>query len=208
MASIIPELASSQHRRDEEPNKLLGKRLVESRDLDGIKEAVDNLVNDDRKIRIDCLAVLEQVGLLEPELIENYMEDFYNLALSNDNRQVWAAMINIALIADRKPDHILENLDEIINIIESGSVITQDNGIKILASAVASNMDYHNIVFPYLMQQLKNCRTKSVAQYAESIQIAVRSEDKVEFLEVLTNRMNEFSPAQKKRIDKVINRIE
>ena len=208
MTSIIPELASSQNRRDEEPNKLLGKRLASSDDLDGIREAVDNLNNADRKIRIDCLAVLEQVGLLKPELIENYMENFYNLALSNDNRLVWAAMINIALIADRKPDYILKNLKEIINIIDKGSVITQDNGIKILARAGASNPGYNEAVFPYLMEHLKNCRPKSVAQYAENIQVAVNRINQAQFLDILNIRKDELSSAQKKRISKVIRSIE
>ena len=57
--SIISELASMQGRKDEEPNKELGKRLAETANLVGIKEAADNLRNEDRKIQIDCLAVLE-----------------------------------------------------------------------------------------------------------------------------------------------------
>ncbi len=105
--SILVELASVQGRKDEEPNKELGKRLVETADLDGIKEAVDNLRNEDRKIQIDCLAVLEQVGSLTPELIEDYLEEFLRLIFGKDNRLIWAAMINISLIADRKPDQII-----------------------------------------------------------------------------------------------------
>ena len=41
--SIISGLASMQGRKDEEPNKELGKRLAETANLDGIKEAADNL---------------------------------------------------------------------------------------------------------------------------------------------------------------------
>ncbi len=47
--SILNELASMQGRKDEEPNKELGKRLVETADLEGIKEAADNLRNVDKK---------------------------------------------------------------------------------------------------------------------------------------------------------------
>lgn len=198
MSSILPELASSQNRKDEGPNKALSQRLVDSMGLVGIREAADNLNNNDRKIRIDCLAVLEQVGLLEPALIEDYLEDFYNLALSDDNRLVWAAMINIALIADRKPDAILEKFAEIVKIINKGTVITQDNGIKILARAGATSLRHNNIVCPYLMSQLRNCRPKSLPQYAESIQVAVRPENKTQFLEILTVRIDELSTAQKK----------
>jgi len=42
--SILTELASVQGRKDEEPNKELGKRLVETANLEGIKEAAENLL--------------------------------------------------------------------------------------------------------------------------------------------------------------------
>ena len=53
--SILAELSSMQGRKDEEPNKELGKRLVETANLEGIREAVDNLRNEDKKIQVDCL---------------------------------------------------------------------------------------------------------------------------------------------------------
>jgi len=206
--SIIPKLASSQGRKDQEPNKELGKWLVENNHLAGIKEAADNLLNEDRNIRIDCLAVLEQVGLLAPELIEDYLEEFLRLIFSIDNRQIWAAMINIALIADRNPDQIISRLDEIIKVIDKGSVITQDNGIKILARVAAAKPEYIERVFPYLIDQLKNCRSKSLPQYAESISIAVRQDYRDQYLSVLSSRLNELSAAQEKRVKKIINNFE
>ena len=36
--------------------------------------------NKDKRIQTDCLSVLEQVGLLEPELIEDYVADFISYA--------------------------------------------------------------------------------------------------------------------------------
>lgn len=100
--SILPKLASAQGRKDEEPNKELARELVANDDIDGIREAAENLRNKDRRIQTDCLSVLEQVGLLKPELIEDYAADFIELLFSKVNRLVWAAMINLALIADRK----------------------------------------------------------------------------------------------------------
>ena len=47
--SILDELAGMQGRKDEEPNKELGKRLVETANLEGIKEAADNLRNEEKK---------------------------------------------------------------------------------------------------------------------------------------------------------------
>lgn len=206
--SILNELASMQGRKDEEPNKELGKRLVETADLEGIREAADNLRNEDKKIQIDCLDVLEQVGLLAPELIEDYLEEFLKLVFGKDNRLIWAAMINITLIADRKPDQIINRLDDIIGVIEKGSVITRDNGIKILSRAAAAKTEDNNLVFPYLIDQLNNCRPKSLPQYAESVLVAVNPGNQTQYLAVLNKRFNELSAAQGKRVNRIISKFE
>ena len=206
--SILAELASMQGRKDEEPNKELGKRLVETANLEGIREAVDNLRNEDKKIQVDCLAVLEQVGLLAPELIEDYLEEFLKLIFGKDNRLIWASMINIALIADRKPDQIINRLDDIISVIEKGSVITRDNGIKILSRAGAAKPEYNSQVFPHLIDQLNNCRPKSLPQYAESILVAVNPGNQTQYLAVLNKRLDELSAAQGKRVNKIIRSFE
>ncbi|MCJ7717937.1 MAG: hypothetical protein MUO54_15655 [Anaerolineales bacterium] len=206
--SIIPNLASSLGRRDEEPNKELGKRLVDTNNLAGIQEAAANLNNENRNIQIDCLAVLEQVGRLAPELIENYLDEFLKFIVGKDNRLIWAAMINIALIADKKPEEILDHLDEIIAVIDKGSVITKDNGIKILARAVAARPAYTDRVFPYLIDQLNTCRPKSLPQYSESILVAVSEENKNQYLKIIKNRSNELTAAQAKRINEIIKGFE
>ena len=206
--SILAELSSMQGRKDEEPNKELGKRLVETANLEGIREAVDNLRNEDKKIQVDCLAVLEQVGLLAPELIEDYLEEFLRLVFGKDNRLIWASMINIALIADRKPDQIINRLDDILSVIEKGSVITRDNGIKILSRAAAAKPEYNSQVFPHLIDQLNNCRPKSLPQYAESILVAVNQDNQTQYLAVLNKRFDELSAAQGKRVNKIIRSFE
>lgn len=205
--SIIPQLSSSQGRRDEGPNKELGKRLVETRDLLGIQEAGDNLWNENRSIQIDCLAVLEQIGLLAPELIEDYLEDFLLLAFGTDNRLIWTAMINIALIADRKPAEIMARLAELKKVIDQGSVITKDNGIKILSRVGAAKTAYNDQVFPYLLDQLNTCRSKSLPQYAESVLVAVNPKNQEKYLAALNQRMDELSATQAKRVKKIINSL-
>lgn len=205
--SIIPQLASSLGRRDEEPNKDLGRRLVETGDIQGIQEAAENLRNENRGIRIDCLAVLEQVGILAPELIENFLDEFFHLAFSNDNRLIWAAMINIALIATLKPAEIMERAEEIMALTEKGSVITKDNGIKILSKAGATNPEYNDQVFPFLINQLETCRPKSVPQFAESILVAVNPKNRDQYLVVLKERSEELTDSQLKRINKIIKSL-
>ena len=113
-------------------------------------------------------------------------------------------MINIALIADRKPDQIINRMDDIIAVIEKGSVITQDNGIKTLSRAAAAKPKGNSLAFPYLIDQLNNCRPKSLPQYAESILVAVNPDNQTQYLAVLNKRLNELSAAQGKRVNKII----
>ena len=182
----------------------MARELVANDDIDGIHEAAENLRNKDRRIQTDCLSVLEQVGLLEPELIEDYVADFIELVFSKDNRLVWAAMINLALMADRKPREIFEQYGKIVQVIEKGSVITKDNGIKTLAKVASVNTEYGKVIVPYLMEQLRSCRSKSVAQYAESIRVAVNSDNQEQYLSILDERLDALSAAQQRRVKKLL----
>jgi hypothetical protein len=206
--SVLPKLASTQGRKDEEPNKELAKYLVEKNNVAGIEEVAANLWNKDRKIQIDCLSVLEQVGLLAPEMIEDYVVDFLRLIFGKDNRLIWAAMINLALIAERKPSEIFEQFGNIVEVIEKGSVITKDNGIKTLAKVASTKAEYNVLVFPYLIEQLESCRSKSVPQYSESMMIAVTSGNEDRYLGVLKGRFDELSTAQQRRVTKLLRAFE
>ena len=202
--SILSKLASAQGRKDEEPNKELARELIAKNDIDGIREVAENLRNKDKRIQTDCLSVLEQVGLYKPELIEDYVASFIELVFSQDNRLVWSAMIDLALIADRKPQEIFEKYDEIVQVTEKGSVITKDNGIKTLAKVASANTEYGEVIMPYLMEQLRSCRSKSVPQYAESIRVAVNSDNQEQYLSILKERLGALSAAQQTRVKKLL----
>jgi len=206
--SLLSRLSSAQERRDEELNKELARELVQTKNIAGIQEIVENLWHQDTKIQSDCDGVMEEIGRNEPELIETYVFDFLQLISSKRNRRVWQSMICLSLIADRKTEEIFENRAEIIKVMEKGSVITQDNGIKTLAKVAAANNEYNQEIFPYLMEQLRDCRLKSVPQYTESILCAVNTENGAEFKEILHQRFEELSAAQQSRVKKVLKKLE
>ncbi len=205
--SVLAKLASRQGRSDEELNKELGRELARTRDVAGIREIAENLWHKDTKIQSDCDAVMEEIGRNAPELIEAYVSDFLKLLSSKRNRRVWQAMICLSLIADRKPREIFENRAMIVQAMEKGSVITQDNGIKTLAKVAAAADAYRQELFPYLLAQLESCRPQSVPQYAESILCAVNAENAAAFKDVLTRRVDELSGAQQRRVEKVLKQV-
>jgi hypothetical protein len=202
--TILSRLSGAQGRRDEGPNKDLGQELADSRDVEGIQTIAENLWNEDKRVRTDCLSVLEQVGLLDPALIEAYVADFLELAFGKDNRLAWAAMINLALVADRRPGEIFERFDQLVQVIDKGSVITVDAGIKTLAKVASTSREYKEAVMPYLLEQLGSCRPKSVPQYAESIRCAIDPDSEEQYLGILNERLSTLSAAQQRRVKKLL----
>ncbi|MBN2041640.1 MAG: hypothetical protein JW864_16510 [Spirochaetes bacterium] len=208
MDNVLEKLASSMGRRDDEPNKELAAGLVEKEDRKAIAVIAENLWNKDKKIRTDCLKVLYETGYLNPDLIKPYGEDFLKCIRSNDNRFIWGGMIALSAIADKSEKLIIDNFDLIIKTIEKGSVITVDAGILTLAKGASGNTASNKKIFPYLLQHLKKCRPKEVAQHSESIFPAVNDANKQEFLKVLNSRENDLSSSQLTRIKKIYKKLQ
>jgi hypothetical protein len=88
--------------------------------------------------------------------------------------------------------------------MEAGSVITMDNGVKILA-ILASKLPEQNVeIFTYLLRHLETCRPKEVPQHAEKTLAAVNADNKAAFIQALELRMPDLIGGQVTRVKKVI----
>ena len=206
--STLEKIAFFQDRRDEVPNQLLAKELVETRDADGIREIVDNLESRNKNVRSDCLKVLYEIGYLDPGLIADYVDQFLALLKSKDNRLVWGAMIGLATIADRHPKEIWVQIDDIICITENGTVITLVWGMRVLARVAAADEKYKQKIFPILLKQIRACIPRDVPTHTESILCALDQKNKGELLSILEARRAELTPAQLTRFKKVLKQVE
>ena len=206
--STLDKIAFFQNRRDEVPNQLLAKELAETKNTDGIREIADNLENKNKNVRSDCLKVLYEIGYLDPGLIAGYGNNFLKLLKSKDNRMVWGAMIGLASIADRMPKEIWAQIDDIIRITESGTVITLVWGMRVLAKVAAADKKYQEKIFPFLLKQIQTCIPRDVPTHTESILCAADGKNKGEFLSTLEARRGELTPAQLTRFKKVLKQIE
>jgi hypothetical protein len=206
--SVLHKIASLQNRRDEAPNQELAKELAANEDREGIHEIAENLWNEDPNIAGDCIKVLYETGYLRPELIAPYTLDFLKLLRSRNNRLVWGAMIALGTVARLQADELFGQVPEILKAMEKGSVITVDNGIKVLAEVAAAQVSYRRALFPTLLDHLKGCRPKEVPQHAEKIAAAVDEENKGEFIAVLQSRMDLMNASQTARLKKLIREVE
>jgi hypothetical protein len=202
--SVLNKIAFFQNRRDEVPNQELARTLAQTRNAADIREIAASLWNKEPNIQSDCLKVLYELGYLAPELIVEYVEDFIKLLKQRNNRMVWGGMIALSTVAGLQADKIFPHVDEIIKAMEAGSVITMDNGIRTLALVASKKDEYRQVIFPYLIDHLKTCRTKEVPQHAEKTLPAVSSENKSDFIAVLEKRLEDCSTSQAVRLKKII----
>lgn len=201
--SVINRIAHLQHRRDEVPNQELARDLATQQDNKGIREIAENLWNKDKHIQADCIKVLYEIGYKDPALIADYAEDFLKLLRSRNNRLVWGGMIALSTVAELRADLIHAHLKEILKAMSAGSVITVDNAVKALALA-ASRDAYQDSIFPHLLEHLRTCRPKDVAQHSEKSLPAVNAGNRDEFIAVLEKRLEDLSGSQITRVKKVI----
>jgi len=148
--------------------------------------------------------VLYEVGYIEPKLIADYADDFVKLLKSRNNRLVWGGMTALAEVAKVNPDTVFKNLDAIKKAKETGSVITVDNAISTLAYTAAGTKKYNEVIFPYLLKHLSDCRPKEVPQHSEKTLPAVNASNKADFVKVLEKRMEDLSGGGLVRMKKVV----
>ncbi len=206
--SALQRIAHFQSRRDEVPNQELARELAKTRDIDGICEIAENLWNPNKGIQADCLKVLYEIGYIEPALVADYAEDFVKLLRSRNNRLVWGGMIGLSTVAELKPQVVISHLDEIRRAIETGSVITVDNGVQALARAASRNERYGREIVPYLLEHLRTGRAKDLPQHAEKSLPAINAGNKSRFISVLTRRMEDLSGSALERVKKVVKQAE
>jgi hypothetical protein len=198
--SVLGKIAHFQDRRDEVPNQEVARELAQTRSLADIREIAENLWNKEPNIQSDCLKVLYELGYLATELIADYLDDFLKLLKHRNNRMVWGGMIALSTIAGLQADRIFPHVDEIQKTMETGSVITNDAGIKTLTEVAARKDEYRARIVPYLLERLSNSRPVDAPRYAEIILAAIGTADKAEFVKILEKRMEAASGSRLARL--------
>lgn len=202
--SVLNRIAYFQNRRDEVPNQELARDLAARQDHAGIQEIAENLWHKNPNVQSDCVKVLYEIGYLDPTLIADHAADFLKLLKSKHNRLVWGGMIALSTIAALRADEVYPHVAEIQAAMDGGSVITRDNGVKILADVAAHKAAYSRKLFPYLLKHLETCRPKDVPQHAEKIAVAVNAKNRADFAKVLTARLPDLNAAQTARVKKLL----
>lgn len=205
MSDLLNRLGYLQTRRDRTPNLDLARDLAAKDDKAGIQEIAKNMWNDNKNIHGDCMNVMYEIAIIDPNLTTQYAEDFIKFLKSKYQNMAQGAITALAEIAKVKPEFIFKHLNEIKKIKETGSDnITINKSISALAHTSAANEEYEKTIFPYLLGHLSTCYFKVVSEHAERILPAVNENNKAEFIKSLNKRSEELSGSDFTRLNKII----
>lgn len=205
--TVINSLSSSLGQKGNEANIALAKEIAEADNYDAIKEIVDNLKHNDKRIQADCIKTLYETAYIKPELISEYYIDLLNLLTNKNNRLVWGGMIAIKTITELKHENIFASIDLISETMAKGSVITIDCGVEILAKLNKYDK-YFNKTEPLLTEQLWKCPIKQLPQYMEKALISITKQNKEIYQKIINERKTECDKdSQMKRLEKVLKKI-
>ena len=204
---MIEKLARKLGRNDEAPNIELAEYLCASRDREGIKEIVDGLKGKDKAVANDCVKVLYEIGERAPELVADFADVFISGLESGNNRLVWGCMTALANISRLSAGQIFSRLDTIISAYENGSVITVDNSVSVFAGLCKASKEYEKTVLPMLINHLRKCKPKEVAQHAERCSVCFDRENAKAFIEVLESRYSDLGAPAQARVNKLLKSL-
>ncbi len=205
--SVLPHLASSMGRSDEEPNIALAEAIAASKNNFAVRELTDLLTTKDKALRSDALKTLYEVGYRAPELIAPFISQFKNLLSNPDNRLVWGAMCAIDGITSAKPEAVFMILPQIMAAVDRGTVITRDHAVRTLTKLAAEER-FVRTVMPLLLEQLRTAPLNQFPNYAELVAAVVMPADVPALRTILETRLPELpTAAKKKRVEKALKKL-
>lgn len=205
--TALDKLATALNRRDEVPNQELAKDIVRTNDRRAVKELVENLAHKDKNIQSDCIKVLYEIGEREPALIAPYYREFGKLLDSKNNRLVWGAMTALDSITAQEPKGVYGLLAKVLDVADSGSVITRDHAVGILVK-LGKLKQYADECLPLLVEQLLTCPNNQFPMYAEMSLALVNDKNRAALQKVMTHRLDGLEKeSQKKRVARVLKRL-
>ncbi|MFH6985063.1 hypothetical protein [Marinoscillum luteum] len=206
--NIRNRFARSQGISNEIPNKQLASEIVASSDEASIREILQ-ILHESKKVDelSDGLKVLEMVGEQNPGLLADAFTPVFTLLQHTQNKIQWRAMSALSTFSFLHPATTFDNLGVILDLMDQGSVITRDHGVKILIGLYKEDA-YRRDIGPLLLEQVIAAPDNQLGQYAEKWMQVITQEDRAKLIRVLEMRQPELvNPSHQKRISRVLLKL-
>jgi len=206
--NIRNRFARSQGISNEIPNKQLASEIVASSDEASIREILQILRESKKPDELsDGLKVLEMVGEQNPGLLADAFTPVFTLLQHTQNKIQWRAMSALSTFSFLHPATTFDNLGVILDLMDQGSVITRDHGVKILIGLYKEDA-YRRDIGPLLLEQVTAAPDNQLGQYAEKWMPVITREDRAKLIHVLEMRQPELvNPSHQKRISRVLLKL-
>lgn len=207
MNDLLDRLASSLGRRDDGPNKALARSIAMEQNEAAVAGLIAGLKHKQPAIQSDCIKVLYETGLISPELIAPYTDDFVSMLKSKNNRLQWGAMKALHALTAARPAEIFAALPAIADAAYAGSVITKDQAVDIMVILCAFP-EYIDHTAPLLNEQILRSAVNQLPTYAEKAAEVIPVGYRSHLLRILQLRLPEVTQESKrKRLEGVIRKL-
>lgn len=191
--------------RDQQVTQRLADQLVRHQNDDGIAEIVA-FIQGKPSIPLlgQALKTLELVTQKAPALVRTAFPVVFPLLWHSENQIVWRAMTVVANLAPFHTKRLYEELPALLEIMDSGTVITRDHGFKLLLCLYAV---YSEQLAPILFDQLLRAPDNQLGQYAEKWLACIQLTDLPVLVSALEQRQPELTaPSHQKRLTGVLKK--
>ncbi len=206
--NITSRFANVNGSREQHLNKLLAQEIVTNCDLVLMDEIV-SVLSSNVKVDIiaDALKVTEIVGESSPELARSTYPIVMKLLDHQSNKIQWRAMSALSTFGHLELDVLFNELGKILQLMDAGSIITRDHGIKIMIGLYQKQC-YREDLASLLEEQMLTAPDNQLGQYAEKWLEVITLNDLPRLRQILENRLPDLTnPSHQKRISRVLKKL-
>lgn len=191
--SIQDQLVFAQNRNDQEPNKRVAKQIVDAGDEKEVKELVSFIeTRPKQRAQSDAILALAYIGDQAPHLLAGEVDFLIDQLKSSINRVIFGSMIGLSHIAHLKKETLYDSLPQIIDAMDSGTVVTRDYGYRIMITLYQEDT-LRNDLFLLIQEQLMKAPSNQLGQYAERLMAVLNKSHLKPLIETLEGRKEDIS---------------
>lgn len=202
--TVLYKIASSLGRRDLEPNRKLAQQIVLKEDRLSLLELIENIEHKNEHVRFDCIQVLSEIAKLKPELLIEFDLLLLQLLRDKNSKVALGALATLDYLTLRKPENIFLNVEKVLQVADSGLLVSKDHAISILLKLTTFDFSATKAYRLFLLE-LEKCAINQYVKYAEMGTHYLDPKFSANFIAILQNKgMTIDSETKRKRVEALI----
>lgn len=205
---IQEKLAFALDRKDQEPNRLVARQIVESEGQRGIEDMIEFIESKPiKRAQMDAMLALAYAGELSPKTLAPHVDFLVSKLNDPINRVIWGSMIGLAHIAHLVQPKLFEALPKVIDAMDAGTVVTRDYGFRIMVD-LYKDEQFQEDMFLLIQEQLMKAPSNQLGQYAERIIEVLNKNHLNPLIETLESRREDVTNEHHiKRLNKNLKKL-